>query len=245
MPDIEADTIGEAHELIMGNFLRKWKLEDAGEIITEDKERTIEIPGMRVRVFRPWENPKTSRALDFGPKALGIYVKELTGITPKTGTVKDFEYTYGNRLWDYPTINSDPYPPMWNGDGNGEGIDQITKSIINRLVKNSTSRRAIAVTWVAEKDIDSNEPPCLQFVQCLLRDKKLNLHAVFRSHDMAGGWGPNVYALEALQRKICNEIEREIGGIEISQGYIETYSVSAHIYTSHDQVTKFRRYLNI
>lgn len=243
MVSIEAHTIGQAHDNIMRVFLKQWKIEDAWEVVTEDKERTIEIPGMKVRVLEPWKEPKTSPALDLGPKALEIYVKELTGITSITGTIKDFEYTYGNRLWDYPTY--DPVNDNYWGDGAGHGINQITESIINRLVNAPTSRRAIAVTWVAEKDIESREPPCLQFIQCLIRgESKLNLHAVFRSHDMAGGWGPNVYALETLQKKICDEINGN-SGLRISQGYIETYSVSAHIYTSHDQVTKFRRHLNI
>lgn len=239
---ILSDTIGQAHESIMRHLIGLWKLEDEAEIVTEDNERTIEHPGMKVRVLKPWQEPKTSPALDFGPKALEVYINELTGITPRTGTNKDFEYTYGNRLWDYPyyDIPNDEF----YGDGHGGGIDQITESIIKRLAENQTSRRAIAVTWVAEKDIISREPPCLQFVQCLIRDGKLNLHAVFRSHDMAGGWGPNVYALEALQRKICKEISIT-RGFRLDQGYIETYSVSAHIYTAHDQVQKFRRHLRI
>lgn len=275
--EIERETIGQAHDAIMRHLIELWKIEDEEEITTEDNERTIESPGMKVRVLCPWKDPKTSPALDLGPKALEVYVKELTGITPKTGTVKDFEYTYGNRLWDYPRKKGKSVAEILTGSGNrvqkfdlewigdgehcdirqgvnngpmfirGRGINQIVGSIVERLALNPTSRRAIAVTWVVEKDVESKEPPCLQFIQCLIRDHKLNLHAVFRSHDMAGGWGPNLFALEALQGEILGEINYSDpeDPWDLQQGYIETYSVSAHMYTSHHQVQKFREHLRI
>lgn len=246
--EIKRDSIGQAHDAIMEHLIRLWKIEDENEIITEDNERTIESPGMKVHVSKPWQSPLISPALEFGPRSLQKYVDELTSITPITGTIKDFEYTYANRLFDYPMARSKD--DEWVGDGrifiDDEedyflGIDQVALSVIERLRRNPTSRRAIAVTWVVEKDISSVEPPCLQFVQFLIRDQRLNLHAVFRSHDMAGGWGPNTYALESFQRMIMNKINLT----DIKQGYIETYSVSAHIYTSHDQVRKFRQHLRI
>ncbi len=244
---INALTIGEAHDRILKRFLMEWKIEDESEIVTEDGENTIEIPGMKVHVVEPWREPKVSPALQFGPQALDQYVDQLTHITPRTGTIRDFEYTYANRLMDYPIWLSEEN--SYEGDGDGNGIHQIAFSIVKRLAENHTSRRAIAVTWVVQKDMHSREPPCLQFIQCLIRDKKLDLHAVFRSHDMAGGWGPNVFALEALQRIIARSINEypetvKQGGI-IEQGYIETYSVSAHIYTAHDQVKRFREQLRI
>lgn len=243
---IEKNTIGEAHDAVMRHLLKQWVVEAEPIITTEDREQTIESPGMSVRVLQPWKDPKTSAALQFGVKALEAYIPEMTGITRDSG----FEYTYGNRLFDYPFIEEwrdlygDIEAASWTGDGDGYGINQIRESIINRLANNPTSRRAIAVTWVVQKDMESKEPPCLQFVQCLIRDGYLNLHAVFRSHDMAGGWGPNVYALEALQRASIEGIS-QITGETLLQGYIETYSVSAHIYTNHDQVKAFRRHLNL
>lgn len=83
MTYIEAVTIGEAHNLIMGHFLRRWKVEGDYEITTEDNERTIEIPGMKVRVRFPWSEPKVSKALDFGQKALGVPGLLILSITQR------------------------------------------------------------------------------------------------------------------------------------------------------------------
>lgn len=246
---IEKETIGEAHNATMKHLLQQWVVEAEDIIVTEDDDPTVESPGMAVRVTKPWKSPQWSDALQFRGQMLEEYIREITEISRDTG----FEYTYGNRLWDYPHVEecNDLYGDIeaanWTGDGDGYGINQIRESIINRLATSPTSRRAIAVTWVVMKDLQSRDPPCLQFVQFLLRENHLNLHAVFRSHDMAGGWGPNVYALHGLQLKVINMIRDILPEPKpiILPGYIETYSVSAHIYVKQDQVQAFRRYLNI
>ena len=132
------------------------------------------------------------------------------------------------------------------GDGNGGGIDQIQTSIIDRLIKNPESRRAIAITWVPHQDIERSEPPCLQIVQAFIdAHNKIHLVCVFRSNDMLSAWGQNAYGLAHLLKFICNEINKERKQHNqplLTIGWMETISVSAHMYFTRDDY-ELRRYL--
>ncbi|MDR2855518.1 MAG: thymidylate synthase [Methanomicrobiales archaeon] len=134
------------------------------------------------------------------------------------------------------------------GDGNGGGIDQIKRSIINRLVENPESRRAVAITWVPYLDIESAEPPCLQIVQALIdAHNAIHLVCLFRSNDMLSAWGQNAYGLAHLLQFICNEINKERKRQHqplLTVGWIETISVSAHMYFTRDDY-ELRRYLDL
>jgi thymidylate synthase len=132
------------------------------------------------------------------------------------------------------------------GDGNGGGIDQIQMSIIDRLIENPESRRAIAITWVPHMDIARSEPPCLQIVQALIdANNALHLVCLFRSNDMLSAWGQNAYGLAHLLRFICDEINKERKERNqplLTIGWLETISVSAHMYFTRDDY-ELRRYL--
>ena len=133
------------------------------------------------------------------------------------------------------------------GDGHGGGIDQIQKSIINRLIENPESRRAVAITWVPHLDIDTSEPPCLQIVQAFIdAHNAIHLVCLFRSNDMLSAWGQNAYGLAHLLQFICNEINKERKQQHkplLTIGWLETISVSAHMYFSRDDY-ELRRYLD-
>ena len=133
------------------------------------------------------------------------------------------------------------------GDGNGGGIDQIQKSIIDRLIENPKSRRAVAITWVPHQDIERAEPPCLQIVQALIdAHNAIHLVCLFRSNDMLSAWGQNAYGLAHLLQFICNEINKERKRQHqplLTIGWLETISVSAHMYFARDDY-ELRRYLD-
>ncbi|MBS3128889.1 thymidylate synthase [Candidatus Woesearchaeota archaeon] len=112
-------------------------------------------------------------------------------------------YTYGERLRDY------------------HNIDQIAK-MIEKLKKNATTRRAIAITFDPEKDYESSSPPCLNHVQVMV-DTKVNLFATFRSHDIFKAGISNTFGLLALQDYIAKALSLEKGVLSIT-------SHSAHIY---------------
>lgn len=135
---------------------------------------------------------------------------------------------------------------QYAGDGNGGGIDQIQMSIIDRLIENPESRRAVAITWVPHLDIDRSEPPCLQIVQALIdAHNAIHLVCLFRSNDMLSAWGQNAYGLSHLLRFICDEINKERkrrNQPPLTVGWLETISVSAHMYFTRDDY-ELRRYL--
>jgi thymidylate synthase len=258
-------SIGEAHEEVIRVIIER---SNGNVRVTEDEEITYdpEEP-VCIHIEEPFSEPMRSSASLFGERFSEQYQASLYTITPRREDGTDAVYTYGNRLRDYPHpvqemgMESQPgilrkitdpvfrklgYLPAsgimtlsWKGDGRTGGIDQIQRSLINRLIENPNSRRAIAITWVPEFDISRDEPPCLQIIQCIItRENKLNLVCLFRSNDMLSAWGQNAYGLAHLQRYIIDGINsgRKRGSPEISQGWLETISVSAHMYFKRDQL---------
>lgn len=234
MKVINVDTIGAGHEAIV-----KYLLLEGDEILTEDNELTWESPEpVCIHINRPIDEPMMSVACNFGPKQMGEYVKQFMTIHPKTET--SATYYYSNRLFDYPTA----IPPHFLlGNGDGHGINQIKDSIIDRLNGSPNSRRAVAITWVPSLDIASNEPPCLQLIQCFIRFGQLNMVVYIRSNDMLSAWGENAFALAYLMERIITGITMQ----DLRIGWLETISTSAHMYWKRDaeELKKFRRILGV
>lgn len=243
-------SIGHAHDWIV-----KYLIQEDVQLVTEDGASTLESDfPVTLIVLQPFSDPMISPAYLFSKQKAEEYVKQFTALTPPhSNEVKNFAYTYFNRLADYPyrTDYGD-----WVGNGKGTGINQLKESIIDRLVINPTSRRAIAITLVPELDLKSHDPPCMQYVHCMIRNKRLNMIAYFRSNDMMSAWGANAYGLAHLQRLILTQINDAMndsyamsGNDEYATyqiGWLMTTSGSAHLYESDGmQHKEFRRYLNI
>ena len=262
---IKKRCIGEAHEEVIREITSRCKDQVR---VTEDGEYTWdpEEP-ICIHVEDPFSEPMRSGASLFGENFSERYQSSLYTITPRRNDGTDAVYTYGNRLRDYPaaglrysetgvsffkrSLNSFfrylGYIPKeaaceiyWSGDGNSGGIDQVQESIINRLIINPKSRRALAITWFPERDVNADEPPCLQIVQAVIdRNNRLNLICLFRSNDMLSAWGQNAYGLAHMQRYICesiNEKRKQKGEEPVKTGWLETISVSAHMYFHRDQL---------
>lgn len=116
-------------------------------------------------------------------------------------------YTYGNRLFNFPS---------------NENINQI-EYMINKIKEFSNTRRAISVLFHPYIDKNSKSPPCLTMIQVLVNNKRLNMFAVFRSHDIFKAGVPNAFGLRKLQSYIAKETGYEVGKLSIT-------SNSAHIY---------------
>lgn len=201
-------TIAFAHEAIIRYIMRCGKA-----IETEDKEQTLESDSLSIRISNPMEDPRFLKSLPFSQLYLNEYTKQVV-----RGTDSNFDYDYHSRLFHYKTFSH-------------QGVyiesDQINY-IIRKLVANKTSRRAIAVTWSPFADTqDGVSVPCLQFVQCIIRDGKLNMTVMFRSNDMLLAWGANAYALTSLQSYIADILS-------IPVGYYEHISLCPHIYHMRD-----------
>lgn len=116
-----------------------------------------------------------------------------------------FVYTYGNRLREH-----------------FQGIDQIQEAI-KRLKNCEESRRAISITWDPVMDTENEEVPCMMLVDIKIRDRKLNITGLWRSHDIYGAWFPNAVGLANLAQYAAGELGVQVGSLTI-------HSISAHIY---------------
>lgn len=123
-----------------------------------------------------------------------------------------FIYTYGERLCGY------------QKDKESVKINQI-ETIIKKLKDNQNSRRAIGITWNPTWDNERDEVPCLQFIQFMIRNNKLQITAMWRSHDIFGAWLPNVYGISYVADYVANELDLKVNKITI-------ISNSAHIYST-------------
>jgi thymidylate synthase len=184
---IRAPSIGNAHELVIKMILEKgWPLR------TEDAEATIEFEETALQVDTPLAEPLVSPHSRFQQKFVEQYAKDLLH-----GSHAVFEYDYHGRLFDW--------GERLQADGQPVHIDQIAY-IVEKLRSSPNTRRAIAITWNPVIDEKLNDCPCLQLVQCTVREGKLSMRVVFRSNDMLTAAGANMYALVQLQKAIADQL---------------------------------------
>jgi len=85
----------------------------------------------------------------------------------------------------------------------------------------------MAITWNPYIDEQLDDCPCLQLVQCLVRNGHLSMKVVFRSNDMLTAAGANMFALVHLQKYIAEQL-----GLPL--GYYTHISLVPHIYYKRD-----------
>jgi thymidylate synthase len=134
---------------------------------------------------------------------------------------KGLSYTYGKRLFEYIVPGSER---KWENEAKAT-FDQI-RNAVDHLKKTPYTRRAAAFTWYVHEDSMSQNPPCLTQITWNIKYGKLYETAVFRSHDIFGGWPMNAFALRELQKRMSRELCLESGPLTI-------ISNSAHIYENN------------
>ena len=205
---IRAPSIGTAHDLVVKMVLEKgWVLN------TEDREATIEFDEIAMRIEHPDTDPMVSPHSRFSRKFVEQYAHDLL-----FGTSAVFEYDYHDRLYNWGT-------PL-AAEGTVLHIDQIAY-IVRKLASSQVSRRAMAITWNPYIDEQLDDCPCLQLVQCLVRNGHLSMKVVFRSNDMLTAAGANMFALVHLQKYIAEQL-----GLPL--GYYTHISLVPHIYYKRD-----------
>ena len=188
---IRSPTLSRAHELVV-----RYILEKGYYVKTENGEETMETDEICISVETPFEAPMVSPASRFKESFLKEYAENLL-----YGSDAVFEYDYHGRLFDWGC--------GLEKDG-GIHQDQI-KYIIEKLKANPESRRALAITWCPPVDEKLNDCPCLQLVQCVVRNNKLDMKIIFRSNDMLSAAGSNMYALACLQKYIADAVGVPVG----------------------------------
>ena len=202
----------------LGRFIRAASISEAwqrglaliwrqGAEITDQRGTKIkEILSLQMVVEDPYRD-MIPPGYSWNEERLEEYARQLL-----SGDNPGFEYTYGERLRAWALPGSAP-------------LDQIEQAIA-RLQASSSTRRAIAVTWIAPVDSRTEEVPCMIVDDFKLREGRLHLSIFFRSHDFAGAYPANLYGLARLLQYVAGEVGAEPGSIS-------TTSASAHIY-EHD-----------
>jgi len=205
---IRAPTLARAHELVIKMVLEKgWVLD------TEDNEATIEYEEVAIDVEDPFAEPMISPSSRFQRRFMDRYADNLLN-----GSDAEFEYDYHRRLFDW--------GEELTVDGNPVHVDQIAY-IVRKLTSAVSSRRALAITWNPVVDETLDDCPCLQLVQCLVRDNRLQMKVVFRSNDMLSAAGANMFALAHLQKAIADRVG-------VPCGRYTHISLVPHIYYRRD-----------
>jgi len=195
---IKAPTVAKGWELAFkkvmeyGYFRLTEGFKDEHERIKHEK--TIETGPITLEISSPMDEPRVSEYSKMGPLAYNKYADDL--ICGNSGAKNhEFVYTYHGRLFEFNTC-----------------IDQI-EYIVNKLLYDKNSRRGVAVTWNPDVDTDelADSVPCLNFLQCSVRNNKLDMHVLFRSNDFGSALNQNMYALTELQSKIAEKLYIPVG----------------------------------
>lgn len=216
---IEKDEIADGWETLVRKIM-----EEGQEIKDERGSLTRELLNIMVSIKRPLgkdlsdyylgnianlKNIKIPEGYFWSGEKLDIYSEQFI-----SKDRQGFIYTYGNRLREH-----------------FKGIDQINEAI-ERLRNCPESRRAISVTWDPVMDTENDEVPCMILVDLKIRDGKLNITGLWRSHDIYGAWFPNAVGLSNLAQYAAGELGIKVGTLTI-------HSISAHIYeVNFDEASK-------
>lgn len=207
---IEADEIADGWETLVRKIM-----EEGQEIKDERGSLTKELLNIMVNIKNPLgknlsdyylsnlakiQNIRVPEGYFWSGEKLELYSKQFL-----SKDLQGFIYTYGNRLRQH-----------------FQGIDQIQEAI-KRLKNCEESRRAISVTWDPVLDTQNDEVPCMMLVDLKIRNEKLNVTGLWRSHDIYGAWFPNAVGLTNLAQYAAGELGMTVGTLTI-------HSISAHIY---------------
>lgn len=140
--------------------------------------------------------------------ALYEYVKSF-----ENSSDQGFVYTYPNRVLAHFNIDQ---------------FDVMKERILNA----TGSNRAVAITYDPKLDADREDIPCLQFLQCLVRNNELTIHCLFRSNDIFGAFYSNMFFIAYIGLKMKEEVNKELLGKKLNFGGIHYHSTSGHIYNT-------------
>ncbi|MFH0948932.1 MAG: thymidylate synthase [Candidatus Aenigmatarchaeota archaeon] len=155
------------------------------------------------------EDPHNLHIPDFLPCDRQHVTDYIPRITTDTKPA-DIKYTYGTRMRSW------------------FGTDQV-RGAVEKLARQPISRAIVISLWDPKGDLTIGGSPCLNHIWLRLRDGKLHMTCIFRSHDMFEGYPDNAFGLRVLQEEIRQELIEK--GIEASLGNLVIISQSAHIYS--------------
>jgi thymidylate synthase len=181
----------------------------------------------------------------------GDFNKDQRGI--KTFEYRSFSLTIKNPLSKIPEHFSKDYIEKYVKEfmeGLGQGLDEFAYTYHERifkrwgnqveralkiLKKDPNTRRVLISLWDPSTDMESTNPPCLDFIWPCIRNNKLEFHVVYRSHHLAsitkdgklikgeGALVPNLYAIATLQKSMAESLNITLGSLYLTD-------FSGHLY---------------
>jgi thymidylate synthase len=234
--EIITDTMSEAHEAAFDAIVSQHKEIDI-QTHKDKKEFTLEFEGpngtddcITMHVLHPLQEPQVSAGTPFGEGFTAAYERQFLTLSPPRSDGNHAVYTYWNRLEDFQVMNCTT--GMFSGDGKGDGFKQVTE-LIKKLASDPNSRRGVMVTWNPIIDANNPEPPCMDFLQVVIRNGKVHIRVVFRSQDIGLGLPENFVGVKALLVYITMGINRICFG-NYEPGEITIISLIPHIYKKRD-----------
>lgn len=205
---IQAKSISEAHEKVMRELI--WNHID----VFDDETQTLtwEICPVSIDISNPL-NDMIHRKSSFQKARCDAYAQQLIqGVMTDQTPAEKFSYTYHERLF----------------------LEHQYEDVLYRL-KNRATRRAVLYTWLPVIDNRSDEVPCLQSIQFVIRKKVLNGVVSMRSNDMLSAFGPNAYGFVRLLELTAQKLGLKVG----------TYThiaICPHLYPVRDKTDLVRWY---
>lgn len=157
-------------------------------------QKILECP-MTMVVEKADAEPFISKVFPGGHHELQQYIMEVCD------GILDFMVGAAENVWEY------TYHQRLVKD------DQID-FVINELKRNPYSRRAVIDIRDNEVDQHNDHPACLQHIQFMIRDNKLDMYVTMRSNDAFEATFMNAVGFISLQKKIAQELGVEVGKYE-------------------------------
>ena len=201
-----------AYELAVRHVLTKGYWQE-----TEDGKPTIESGPITIVLDHPMTEPMISEISPFKAALHQVYAENLLHGENENA----FEYTYWRRFHQWGDELYHDNALVFN--------DQIAY-IIQKLKSDQRSRRAVAITWNPVVDQNTDDVPCLQLVQCAVRNNELQMSVVFRSNDIHLALSANMYGLIQKQQQIADAV-----GVPV--GRYTHVALIPHIYYKRDSDT--------
>ena len=176
-------TLPAAYHRALVSLLYHGDETDCADWNTKQKELS-----MTMVVTDPIREPMISKCFIGGTVELQQYVMELLD------GILDFEIERGNWAYTYHQRYADQY-----------------QFIIDELLRNPSSRRAVMDIRDKLTDMYSDEPACMQHIQFFIRDDKLHMKVLFRSNDACKATFMNAFALIMLQKRVADELGIKVG----------------------------------
>lgn len=228
-PYASVRSLEEAYSVAVNNVINS-----NVEVVTEDGEHTLQSPPFTICIEQPWYYKYIHKNSPYGKEFYKKYAYDIVN-----GTSGHFVYDYHTRLFNYVInyynniiatfVEPEIYNPILD-----EHIDQINY-IVEKLIEEPTSRRALAITWQPYIDEVKKDVPCLQYVQCWIENDKVNIYFMMRSNDILLAMPQNIFGFHKLHYYISKKVGKSMGKMYYSV-------VIPHIYYKRD-ANEFSKWL--